>query len=269
MKTRTAWAAACFAALCTLSSLPAGAAGEEGPIDTDRPDITEASTVINPGRFQIESGVLWEYRHQRNSRERSLFTPTLLRYGLCPRAELRLETDGFSHTSLSAGGTTRRTSGYSSLAPGVKFRLLEPPEGSSRPTVSAIVHVDLPSGSSDFRSQRVLGSAKLAADWDLAPGWALGANLGTQLEEDDRGSVFASGILTASLVREFNEQLRTFLELTFQGPESAHGGRAVVLDGGFAYRLTPDMQLDLGVGTGLSGRTPASFFGTLGVSTRF
>ena len=252
--------------------LATAATAQEGvePLVTDRPDITESSQVVGPGRFQIETGLLREYRSGRNGDERSLFTPTLLRLGLTSRWEARLETDGYSRARVfSPDAGVTRTSGYSVLAPGAKYQIREAGEGWTEPSLAAIFHVNVPSGSGIFRGQKLTWDAKVAADWDLAPKWSLGVNAALVFDEDDRGKVFTSGVLTGSLGRELTNRVRSFVELATQLPESSHGGRALVLDGGFTYLLNLDTQLDLAVGTGLSGATPADVFWTLGLSRRF
>lgn len=268
MKTRLL--VSCLLLALTVIASPARSQDEEDEIVTDRPDITESSLVVGPGRFQIETGLLREYRSRGRSDERGLLTPTLLRYGLSRNWEARLETDGFSRLrTFSPGAGVERTAGYSPLAPGAKYTFQRPAEGSRRPTLGAIFHVNVPSGSGAFRGRKLTGDAKLAADWDLAPKWALGVNAGFGWEEDDSGDVFAFGLVTGSVGREWTDRLNSFIELAFQGPETSRGGHALILDGGFTYLVAPLTQLDVAVGTGLSGRTPADTFWTMGISRKF
>ncbi|MCC2667771.1 MAG: hypothetical protein K0Q72_242 [Armatimonadetes bacterium] len=264
------WSIAAAAALLLTAALPATAEPEKEPLITDRPDITESSSVVGPGRFQIETGVLRDYRSNGRSDERGLSTPTLLRLGLNRRWEARLETDGYSRVrSYSPGSGVQRTTGYAQLAPGLKYHIQDPREGSMRPSLGVIGHLNVPSASSDFRSRKLTGDVKLAADWDLAPKWSLGANAGILINEDDTSEVFTSGLLTTTLGRELTERLRSFIEVVVQSPERAGGSTALIVDGGFTYLVNADTQLDVAVGTGLAGRTAADMFWTLGFSRRF
>src|SRR3712207_9157169 len=52
--------------------------------------------------------------------------------------------------------------------------LQDPREGSKRPYLGAILHLNVPSGSSEFSTDKLTGDMKLAADWALAPRWSLG-----------------------------------------------------------------------------------------------
>lgn len=253
-----------------LTQTPSFADDAVEPLVTDRPDITEASQVVGRKRFQIETGILREHRSGHGSSERSMFTPTLLRMGIDSRWEARLETDGYSRSrAFSPGEGVTRSSGYSALAPGVKFHIRDEGEGLLEPSLGAIFHLNVPSGSGGFQAEKLTGDLKLAADWELAPKWSLGVNAGFFVDEDDRGEAFSGGLLTASLNRELTERFRGFVELAFQGPESSHGGRGLIFDGGFAYLVNPDVQLDMALGTGLSGASTPDVFWTLGLSMRF
>lgn len=257
-------------ATALLAQAPVRAGEAVEPLVTDRPDITEASQVVGRRRFQIETGILHERRSGRRSDERSMFTPTLLRMGIDSRWEARLETDGYSRSrAFAAGDGVTRSTGYSALAPGVKFHIRDAGEGLLEPSLGAIFHLNVPSGSGGFQAEKLTGDIKLAADWELAPKWSLGVNAGFFVDEDDRGEAFSGGLLTGSLNRELTDRLRTFVELAFQGPESSHGGRGLIFDGGFAYLVNPDVQLDMALGSGLSGAAPPDVFWTFGLSMRF
>ncbi|MFN3652907.1 MAG: transporter [Armatimonadota bacterium] len=262
--------AALAAALLALTAAPA-AAQKNIPetIETDRPDITEASSVVGKGVFQTESGFYQEYFNRRRIDERNLFRPTLLRWGFDPRWEARLETDAFSRSRLSTPRGVRRTTGYSPIELGFKHALQSSREGSLRPELAVLAHVGLPIGSSDFSQDHVTGTVKALMGWDLGERWSLGSNAGLFLEEDDSGSTFVSTLLTGSLGYSITDRLSTFVELAHQLHERAGGGDLLILDGGFTYLLSDDTQLDLAVGTGLSGRTAADFFWTVGFSRRW
>jgi hypothetical protein len=105
-------------------------------------------------------------------------------------------------------------------------------------------------------------------DFDLAPKWGLGVNLGGGIDEDDRNA-FGFGLATAALSRDLTDRLRAFVELVLNGPEVQAGGHSLIFDGGLVYLLDNNNQLDVAFGTGLSGSTAADFFWTFGFSKRF
>ena len=67
-------------------------------IVTDRPDVTEAATVVPRGSLQFENGFTWTREAGKSSIDLS---QTLMRYGLTPRWELRLEVPDFLITSAT------------------------------------------------------------------------------------------------------------------------------------------------------------------------
>ena len=67
-------------------------------IQPDRPGIADGSTVIGPGRFQVETGLQQEFRSTSHRDEQRLFIPTLLRFGVDNRWEARIETNALTYT---------------------------------------------------------------------------------------------------------------------------------------------------------------------------
>ena len=244
-------------------------AAEQEPIETDRPDISEASSVVGPGRFQLETGVQLDYQRGGRRDDKILTTPTLLRWGIDRRWEARLETDGYSRLRNSGSGALRQTSGMSPLSPGVKYHFQDSRPGSSRPSLGVLLHVAVPSGSSTFRTRHLAGDLKLAADFDLGPNWSLGTNFGFLVDQDDDGSAYVAGLATASLSRSLTERLRVFTELALGGSRVRPISDSAILDGGFTYLLNPDTQLDLALGGDISERSTPDLYWTVGVSRRF
>jgi hypothetical protein len=89
-----------IAAILTVLWTASGLAQEPDLINADRPGIADGSTVVGPGTFQIESGVQAEFRRHDDSREHTLFIPTLLRFGIDSHWEVRIE----GNTCSMAGG---------------------------------------------------------------------------------------------------------------------------------------------------------------------
>ena len=54
-----------------------------------------------------------------------------------------------------------------------------------------------------------------------------------------------------------------------QSPERRQGPTALILDGGVAWILTKDTQLDASIGTGILGHTAPHPFVSVGYSRRF
>jgi hypothetical protein len=250
------------AALIALLAAHLHAMAADDGIVTDRPDFVESSQVVGPGRFQIETSVLAERDRHAAVPARTLSTPTLLRYGVGDTLELRVETDG--RVIEHAGATT---AGYADTALGVKWHVLD--EASGLPSVAVLLHADLASGSGPFRGEGVRPSLRVAAEWELPLGLALGVMPGLGVERSDTGTRYRYAIFGAVLGRELSDTVRAFVEVA--APRIAHarhGGTLATFDTGAAWLVTPACQLDVMLSFGLNRRTPDLAL-TTGVSVKF
>ena len=243
---------------------------DDDTIQTDRPGIADGSTVIGPGRFQAEVGVQREYRGGAHSDERTLYIPTLLRFGIDKRWEARIETNGYSRDrSFAAGAGVSHAEGYSPISLGAKWQFQDANNDTRKPSLGIIGRVFVPSGSSDFRSKRLTTDLRLAADHQLSEKWSLNWNVGMALYEDDGGDTFGAGLAAATISYAVNKRLTAFFDAGLQGPERRQGGVALIVDGGAMYLLNKDTQIDFGIGPGVTGKTVPDLFWTAGVSHRF
>lgn len=238
-------------------------------ISPDRPGLAEGSSVVGAGRFQIETGVQQEYRRGAE-RSRAIFVPTLLRFGLNDRLEVRIEGNTYSwkqQRDPSQGVMTGDGTAPTSI--GVKYNLVQP-DGAARPSVGAILRVFPPSGSGMFRTLHTTGDLRLVADWDFASQWSLNPNLGAAVYEDDATQkTYAAGLFAMTLNYNPSKVLNFFVDTSIQYPDSKNGRTAMIVDIGTAVLVGRNTQLDLSVGWGALGRTVPKLFLAAGVSQRF
>jgi hypothetical protein len=247
------------AIFCGLAANAANAAGDDDAINPDRPGVVETSQVVGKGRIQLETSVQWDRQRDDGSHARTLFTPTLLRFGLGESTELRLETDGRNviHASEPGTGSRTTTAGWADTDVGLKWHLQDAPEGAGAPALGVLLHATLPSGSRELRGHGVRPSLRLVAEWALPHGLSLGVMPGLGLDSDDDGARYGYGILAASLGKEFSERLHGFVELAApQIAHAAHGGTEASFDTGLTYLVNKDCQVDVQLVHGLNHRTP-------------
>lgn len=239
-------------------------------INPDRPGIADGSAVIWPHRFQLEIGVQGETHSDGGTDTRLLFVPTLLRFGLNSAWELRVETNGYIQAKTTDQSGVSRTDGYAPISIGAKYHFQDG-KGPRRPSLGTIVRLFAPVGSSDFGTHRWTGDLRLAADWDLTESgnWSLNPNIGVGYYEDDGGDTFTTG-LAALTLNYFNRDktLNPFVDMGLQTPEVRHGKTALIVDTGIAYIVSPSVQLDISVGTGVLGGTSPHPFWSAGISKR-
>jgi hypothetical protein len=247
---------AVLGALCALAGADALAQEEEG-IVTDRPDFVESSKVVGNRRFQVETSFAYERGDDGVSRERTLSTPTLLRYGVGDAFELRLETDGriITRDTRLPAGPAATGAGYADTALGVKWHLVD--EAGNVPSVAVLLHADLPSGSRGMRGQGVRPSLRLAAEWDLPADLSLGVMPGIGSDRDERGQRYQYGIFGIVLGKSFGERWRGFVEVASPHlARAADGGSVATFDIGAAYLVSGRCQLDTMFSRGLNRNTP-------------
>lgn len=230
------------------------AGGANDNINPDRPDFVESSAVVGTGRFQVETSLGYERANHDGVRERQTSTPTLLRFGISESAELRIETDGWQHSWIRGVDTSDAT-GMADTSVGVKWRLQEGRDGA--PALGVLVDAVLPSGARRLSPGGVQPSLRAVAEWDLPQAFSLGVMPGLANQRNDDGRRFTSGILAASLGKEFNERVHGFVELA--SPRIAHGrdgGTQLSFDFGAAYLISKNVQIDAAVFRGLNHNTP-------------
>lgn len=254
------------ALLCNLCH----ATAQGAYINSDRPGIADGSAVIGKKRFEIETGFEEDYRSDRGTTERRFFVPTLYRFGVNERWELRIEGNSLTSTRTSDAVTgVRRTTGLSPYSYGFKYHFQDQSAPGKKASLGTIFRLFPASGSTDFRTNHTTGDIRLAADWQFTKELSLNPNIGLAITEDGQGREFTAGLFAVTLNYNPNALFNPFIDLGFQGPEERNGRSALIYDFGIAYITSPNVQLDISFGSGALGRTaPHPFWGS-GVSVRF
>lgn len=249
-------------------SAPALAGSEDDYINPDRPGIADGSTTIGLGHFQIETAFQREFRDGGN--DRTIFIPTLLRYGFAKKWEVRVEGNTYTwnkHIDPEQGMTTR-SHGMAPTSVGLKYNFLDA-VGTKLPSLGAIVRVFPRSGSGDLRSTLTTGDFRLAADWNFAEKWSLNPNVGVGIYEDSSNQRYTAGLAAMTLNYNPSKVVNFFVDTGIQTPEEKGGKTSVIVDAGGAYIIGHDIQLDLSIGTAIAGTTGPHPFVAAGFSKRF
>src|SRR5688572_23717796 len=152
------------------------------PIETDRPDMTEASSVVPIYTVQVESGAMYEVEY--NTYERSLLPTTLTRIGILEKLELRvilenqkLKIDGGNIPELPE----TEFKGMAPVKVGTKIYICD--EKGYRPEIAFIGHLQLPGGGSDFKAENVTPDFRFSLSNTLSDRFSLGYNVGYEWED--------------------------------------------------------------------------------------
>jgi len=246
-----------LALAAALAALAPSLAAE--PLVTDRPDATESSSVVGTGVFQLETGVAFAEDSGVTAQE---YLSSLLRVGLDPRTELRLAWDGF--INVSDGGPD----GAGDMAFGFKRYLRE--ERGAAPEAALLVHLTAPVGDDAFSSDEFDPSFLFAFSHTLNERSSIGYNVGASLATSEflgRETTLSSIDYSVAYGFDVAENLGAYVELFGSAGLSASDS-PFNFNGGFAYLLDDDAQLDLFVGAGLNSDAP-DVFGGFGFSRRW
>jgi len=206
-------------------------------IATDRPDFVEAASVVPHRGIQLETSAAYAWEG-----ENDLFaTPTLLRWGLLPTLELRLETALMSWT-LPEREEVDGDVGLGDVALGTKWHWTD--QSGATPSTAFLFHVSLPTGTRAFRGDGARPSLRAVGEWDLGSGFALGIMPGVIYESGAEERYWA-GILGTVVGYQFTDSFRAFGELALvQIAGDQHGGNIGAWDFGVAYLLDDGTQFD-------------------------
>ncbi len=253
----------------------AAAAGD--PLITDRPDFTEASSVVGLGVVQLETGYTFIYRDDefdQSITQTHSFPETLLRVGLHEGVELRIISNYLWEENIDAG--VRSTpEGGTPVGLGFKFQLLR--NDGWVPETALISGIVVESGAKEFRTEDTDFNMVLLYSWELPCGWTLGGNSGfTTFTEDiriGRGATDRDGHVTffqsVAMGTSLTDAIGMYVEYFGLYSEGRRENfPANFVDGGFTYLLNNDVQFDIRVGTGLNDHADDLFTGA-GVSLRF
>jgi Putative MetA-pathway of phenol degradation len=253
----------------------------DGPINTDRPTFTPANTVVPLGRLQFESGFTFNYQPAGRVQTTVYDLPELaMRYGIFERAEFRTfwlgeSFDEIDHSTRRSG---RTNSGVSDMEVGFKWQLLvEDKERKWRPTTALITSIIAPTGgSSRFSDQTVEPYINLIYGWSLNDKLTLAGSTGYlgmrqqppfgTIGRTDNFQRFHQSLVAFYTVGDRTTLFYEWYVLMFTGAPDNRPTH--FMDGGVLYRLSPNIQVDLRAGFGLSGR-PDDFFTGAGLSWRF
>ena len=230
------------ALLLLALSLPAAA---QDTIATDRPDFTESTSTVAQRTLQAEFGFT---RVTVGDDHIDTAGEGLLRYGLRSRFELRVGLP-------SRINVDRLDAGLGDMSVGVKWNAATFGDGGKLTLVGTAT---LPTGGEDYTAEEIEPAFFAVASSPLTDRMGLAGQVGTYVFKGADGwdaNYMATTVLGMSLTDGIGAfvGLRTDL---FTGQDAQ-----LVSQGGLTYLFSPDFQVDVHAGIGISDTAPDSFFG--------
>ena len=239
-------------------------AGLDEPIVTDRPDFTEASSVVGRGVIQLETGYTYSRDTQGSVRtnEHSIGEPLLRIGAFRDWFELRL---GSNFAAEHVGGT--KNYGSEDLYLGCKLGLT--PQAGFLPEIAIVPQMTVPTGARLFSSSATLPGCNLLYGWDLSDFLATGGS--TQFNraiDGGSGSEYTEWAQSWTIGYSLSERLGAYTEWFALFPDNAETDPVQhYFNGGFTVLICDDVQWDIRSGVGLNEAANDFFVGT-GLSFR-
>lgn len=231
------------ATVAVLSFSACATMGTRDALVSDRPDFTEATVVVEPGKVQVESGSTMSREGETRA---TAFGEVLVRAGLAPKVELRVA--GNSFVRERTGGELSQ--GMQDASLGFKFKLLDAPESRSwKPELSVITHTTLPSGSRLYRAQRAQPEVKVLSAWSLTDRLGFSSNVNIGRPHDGLRS-YTEYAASGSFGYAASDRVGVYAEAYAFAPQDGSRIVSKYVNSGFTFLFSPDVQLDVRGGLG-------------------
>lgn len=243
----------------------ASVAGLDEPMVTDRPDFTEAGSVVGLGVAQLESG--YTYTHESDGASRLIghaFPETLLRVGvLADWLEFRTAWNYSAEDLIGA-----RSHGAEDLYLGFKVGLTA--QDAWLPEMAIIPQMTVPTGARARSSHTTLPGVNWLYGWDINDFLATGGSTQFNHSVDaDDGTAYVEWAQSWTVNYSLTDRVGAYTEwfgLFPNGATSAHTEH--YFDAGFTFLSSDNVQWDVRAGKGLSQQADDYFVGA-GLSLRF
>jgi hypothetical protein len=181
---------------------------EKPEIVTDRPDQTEAPSLVPKGGLQVETGFVFEKDREEDVDVTNFtYNTTLIKYGVSEFLELRLITEYLGEKAKVAENPTSKIQGFSPFAVGVKIKVAE--EKGFWPQAAFIGHINLRSGSSEYIPSYTAADFRFTFAHTLSEKFSLSYNLGAEWDGEEPEAAF---LYTLSLAYVITDKLGVFVE---------------------------------------------------------
>lgn len=242
-------------------------------IETDRREFTQSTTVIEPDRFQIESGYTFFRRTRGEEHESShTFPETLLRVGVGYATEMR-----FSYNAAWQFAEEGHQTGSEDLRFSLKSRFND--QQDLIPQSAGILKSSVPTGSDPWSTDHFEWGGEYIYAWDIEDSFELYGSTGVSTNArgdfafasespgDDRFVVFSQSIAVG---RDLTERIHGYAEVFgyFSHGLGTREVNPVFLDIGADYFVTNNFVIDTRFGVGLNDDAD-DFFCGLGAGWRF
>ena len=220
--------------LLLLSLLCSYASNAQNLINTDRPDQSDGTHIVEKNHFQVETGLQFSKFDEATS---GLDNVTLLRYGVTKYFEVRVLNQ------YSVVNDSGRTAGIK--PPTISFKNQLCKQNGLLPKITLVSYFRLPvTISPSFKGEHWGYTFTVAARHDLSPKMKFYSNIGITRDQESKDFSYLS---TAEINYNVTEKFATYIE--YFGNFAAHTNASNGVDIGFIYALKNNLTVDLTFGS--------------------
>lgn len=239
--------------------------GLDEPLMSDRPDFTEASSVVGRGVLQIESGYTYGFKSDSagSIKSHSIGEP-LFRYGIFRNwLEMRV---GWNYSAEKVGSNT--TDGAEDLYLGCKLGLTA--QEGILPEMALVPQMKVPTGSRSFTGNKTLPGCNWLYGWDINDSLSTaGSTQFNRAIDGISGKTYTEWAQSWTIGYGLTDKLGAYTEWFGIFPQNADSDQTQnYFNGGFTYSVTNDLQFDVRAGKGLNDASDDYFIGS-GLVLRF
>jgi hypothetical protein len=231
-------------------------AQETEPINTDRPDQSDAVYIMQPGKLQLETGFFF---NNTGFAGQSVLHSNMLRYGIFKGTELRLVVEEGTETNRDENKTR---AGMYPLA--FCFKTALEKDCGLIPDITLSAYLRLPiTASENFKPLWVQSTAILVFQHTISQEIVFSYNAGITRDGDDKRVFFP---VTAVLSYAPFKKISFFSE--YYASYQTHSYPLHNIDSGILFLVKPQMQFDIAFAHSLAAPTKSNYI-TVGFSYRF
>ena len=242
---------------------------ERDRLVTDRPHISEATSLVGLGRVQLETGYSFFREESAGVRtDTHSFPEPLLRIGMLAEwFELRLGYNYLVETTRGPQNQKTRLSGSDDMLLAAKLALVK--QRGILPDITIFPQFRLPTGSNAFSADRILPGVNIAYCWAINEFVELECNTVFNKKRDETGHIYTELLQTANVEYDLGEKWMGFTEYLAFVPSSAVSADFThYFHYGLHYFVTPDVQIDVHSSVGLNESSDNLAFTGIGFSIR-
>ncbi len=235
-----------------------------GPITTDRPDFTEASSTVGAGVAQLEMGYTFTHDNDSAATESHSTPEALFRIGTSINwLELRLAAN-----LLQENVGFISNDGAEDLYLGAKLGLTT--QDGMLPEMALVPQMTIPTGGSTFTNDQVLPGVNWLYGWDVTDCLTTaGSTQVNRAVDSATGAGFTEWAQSWTVGYSLHDRVGIYTEWFALMPDNADTAQVEHYgNGGFTFLFNDDIQWDIRAGVGLNDAADDYFCGT-GLSIRF